>query len=185
MTDTAPVPAGKWDRRFLDLAHHISGWSRDPSTKVGAVIVRPDKTIASVGFNGFPRGVADLDERYADRPTKYRMVVHAEANAIVSAREPLHGCSLYVHPLFPCSSCAALAIQAGIVRVATPPPEGDLERWRESFEASAEMFVEAGVAFDLVETRAQESLRLAAESRYGTAQFRDIDAIMPSTRTDY
>lgn len=46
----------KWDARFLDLAVFIGDWSKDPSTKVGAVLVRPDRTIAGLGFNGFPRG---------------------------------------------------------------------------------------------------------------------------------
>ena len=53
----------KWDRRFLALAEHVADWSKDPSTKTGAVIVRPDRTIASMGYNGFPRGMADTDDR--------------------------------------------------------------------------------------------------------------------------
>lgn len=36
----------KWDQRFLELAKVVSTWSKDPSTKTGAVIVRPDKTEA-------------------------------------------------------------------------------------------------------------------------------------------
>ena len=74
-----------WDRRFLGLAAHIATWSKDPSTKVGAVIVRPNKTIVSVGFNGLPRGVDDLDSRYNERALKYAMTVHAEANARLRA----------------------------------------------------------------------------------------------------
>ena len=61
----------KWDKRFIELADHVAQWSRDPSTKVGAVIVRTDKTVASMGFNGFPRGVDDAEGRYLDKPTKY------------------------------------------------------------------------------------------------------------------
>lgn len=68
------ISIGKWDGRFLDLAVLVGEWSKDPSTKVGAVLVRPDRTIAAVGFNGFPRGVLDHPERYEDRPTKYEMV---------------------------------------------------------------------------------------------------------------
>jgi dCMP deaminase len=81
----------KWDGRFLDLAVFVGDWSKDPSTKVGAVLVRPDRTIAGLGFNGFPRGVLDHPERYDDRPTKYEMVVHAEMNALLSSRESLEG----------------------------------------------------------------------------------------------
>lgn len=132
-----------WDYRFLDMAKFVSAWSRDPSTKVGAVIVRPDKTIASVGYNGFPRGVRDQAERLADRPTKYAMTVHAEINAILHAREPLENHTLYVWPFMPCSNCAAAIVQAGIWRVVTPP--ADEERWAESFQHACTIFDEAGV----------------------------------------
>src|SRR5450759_3287372 len=77
----------KWDRRFIELARFVADWSKDPSTKVGAVIVRPDRTVAALGYNGFPRGVLDHSERYDHRPTKYEMVVHAELNSILNTRE--------------------------------------------------------------------------------------------------
>ena len=60
----------KWDERFIELARLVAAWSKDPSTKVGAVIVRPDRTVASVGFNGFARGVDDTEERLNDRALK-------------------------------------------------------------------------------------------------------------------
>jgi dCMP deaminase len=103
-----------WDKRFLELAALVGGWSKDPSTKVGAVIVRPDRTIASLGYNGFPRGV---DDTYKDREHKLLRTVHAEMNAILSAREPVNGYTLYVTPLCPCSNCAAAIIQSGIKRI--------------------------------------------------------------------
>jgi dCMP deaminase len=54
------TPSTAWARKFFDLAQHISGWSKDRSTKVGAVIFNPDThAILSVGYNGFPRGVRD------------------------------------------------------------------------------------------------------------------------------
>lgn len=134
----------KWDGRFLDLAAEISSWSRDPSTQVGAVIVRPDRTIASLGYNGFPRGVGDSQERYNDRPTKYMMVVHAEANAIVTAQESLSGHTIYVNPMHPCADCTGLIIQAGIRRVVSPRVQ-IREDWARSFELSMIMCEEAGV----------------------------------------
>lgn len=131
----------KWDERFLDLAAHIGSWSKDPSTQVGAVIVRPDRTIASVGYNGFPRGV---DDNYVTRDDKLLRTVHAEMNAILSSPEKLTGCTIYVFPLCPCSNCAAAIIQSGITTVVhplmVPRPE-----WELSFQASADMFVQAGV----------------------------------------
>lgn len=134
-----------WDTRFLELAALVGSWSKDPSTKVGAVIVRPDRTIASLGYNGFPRGVSDV---YFDREHKLLRTVHAEMNAILSAREPLHGCTIYVTPLCPCSNCAAAIIQAGIKRaVARTPPETRPE-WLVSMDAAQQMFFQADVKLD-------------------------------------
>ena len=136
-----------WDERFLQLAQHIAQRSKDPSTKVGAVIVRPNRTIASVGYNGFPRGVND-DERLNDRPYKYAMTVHAEANAILSANERLDGCTLYVTPLSPCSSCASILIQSGIKRVVAYMPHQP-EHWADSFAIARTMLDEAGVHWEI------------------------------------
>ena len=107
----------KWDERFIELARLVAAWSKDPSTKVGAVIVRPDRTIASLGFNGFARGVDDTEERFNNRELKYPLTIHAEANALMSANEKLNGCTLYVTPLLPCHACAGLIIQSGISKV--------------------------------------------------------------------
>jgi dCMP deaminase len=139
----------KWDKRFLDLAHHVAEWSRDPSTKVGAVIVRPNKTVASLGFNGFPRGVVDAPERYFEREVKYAMVVHAEPNAILMAQEPLDHYTLYTTH-FPCAQCAASIIQSGITDVITMhPSERMKERWGDSFIYAKQMFTEAGVVYSM------------------------------------
>lgn len=132
-----------WDKRFLELASHVASWSKDPSTKVGAVIVRPDKTVASIGFNGLPRGVEDSETRLHDRTLKYPMTVHAEVNAILHAREPLHGYTIYVAPLNPCSNCAAAIIQSGIKRVMAMAEINP--RWEESNALAQTMFEEAGV----------------------------------------
>lgn len=137
----------KWDRRFLKLAAEVSSWSRDPSTKVGAVIVRPDNTIASLGYNGFPRGMSDSPELYADatrEEVKYKRMVHAELNAILNAHGPVTGHTLYC-TLFPCSSCALVIIQSGIKSVIAKMPEGPWERWRASFDLTKTFFEEAGI----------------------------------------
>lgn len=136
-----------WDRWYIELAAFVAGRSRDPSTKVGAVIVRPDKTIASVGFNGFPRGVSDDPALYANREEKYKRVVHAEMNAILTAREPLHGYTMYLS-LMPCERCAVHVIQAGIKSVVAqaPSPEQS-ERWADAMATAIALFEEAGVEF--------------------------------------
>lgn len=137
----------KWDLRMLELARLISTWSKDPSTKCGAVITRPDRTIASVGYNGFPRGMQDTPHLYADREVKYSRVVHCEMNAVLSAREPLAGYTLYTWPFMTCDRCAVHMVQAGITRVVYPAatPE-QLERWGDALTRAREIYNEANVA---------------------------------------
>lgn len=141
----------KWDARFLNLAEHVAQWSRDPSTQVGAVIVRPNKTIASIGYNGFPRGVDDSPARYADRDAKYKFVVHAEANAIVAAQELLEGFAIFTWPFPPCSDCAGLIVQSGIKYVVAPKPSREqIERWGDSFMIAETIFIEGEVKLVLL-----------------------------------
>jgi len=136
----------KWDERFLGLARHIAAWSKDPSTKTGAVIVRPDRTIVSLGYNGFPMGMKDDSELYDNREVKYSRVVHCEINAILFAKESLNGCTLYTWPFISCDRCAVQVIQAKIVRCVAPWPTTDqAARWGDSFIRSREFFYEAGV----------------------------------------
>lgn len=139
----------KWDHRFIEMAELVSTWSKDPSTKCGAVVVRPDKTIASVGFNGFPMGTSDASEFYENRDLKYSRVVHAEVNAVIHAREPLHGYTIYTWPSGfsgSCDRCAAVIIQAGIRRLVHIRGESDFaSRWREAGERALQMYEEAGV----------------------------------------
>ena len=134
----------KWDLRYLGLCAYIAQWSKDPSTKVGAVIVDHKNRIVSQGFNGFPRGVKDLHRRYNNRETKLNMVIHAEENALIFAQRSVEGCTAYVWPLPPCSNCAAKLIQAGISRVVSRTPNPN-SKWKESIERSISMFEEAGV----------------------------------------
>lgn len=133
--------------RFMKLAQHVAGWSKDPSTKVGCVIVNPLRIVVAMGFNGFPRGVSDDVERYENRPLKYQMVQHAETNAIFNAATSVKGCSAYVtHP--PCCNCGGALIQSGVDKIFTISPEpGIAERFKESFETSRMMFEESGVGY--------------------------------------
>ncbi|MCE8012877.1 deoxycytidylate deaminase [Billgrantia desiderata] len=136
-----------WDDFYLGMAAYMSCKSKDPSTRVGAVIVRPDRTHASSGFNGLPPGIADTAERLHNRELKYQLIRHAEANACALAREPLHGYTLYVWPLPPCAQCAAMLIAEGIKRVIAPSvPPGS--RWLESAMLGREVLEEAGVAVE-------------------------------------
>ena len=135
------MSANKWDMRLLGLAWHISAWSKDPSTKVGAVIADEKHRIVSVGFNGLPRGIPDEAEYLDDRQTKYGSILHAEDNAITFAQRDLSGCSMYVYPLAPCSNCAARIVQTGIVRVVAPTSPKYLDnRWHDSLELAKRIY---------------------------------------------
>ena len=140
----------KWDFRFLDLAEFISSWSKDPSTKVGAVITDSNNRIISVGYNGFPQDIKD-DERLNDRDIKYSMIVHGEMNAILFANRSLRDCILYTYPFMPCPRCASIIIQAGIKRVVSY--NNMPNRWKNDFETSITLFSESGVELKLYEQR--------------------------------
>ena len=137
----------KWDGRFIELAKHISGWSKDPSTKVGCVVVGEDREIRSTGFNGFPRGIEDDPDRLEDREQKYPLICHAEENAIMHAARigvSLKGCVAYV-TWPPCTRCSRSLIQAGVVEVVYPDSIEIPERWEADFEMSGSMMKEAGI----------------------------------------
>lgn len=144
------VNGGKWDRRFLKIAKEISTWSKDPSSKIGAVIVNDERRILATGYNGFPRGIEDTEERLSNREEKYPRIIHAELNALMNALYSgvsVKGATLYVYGLPVCSDCTKSVIQSGIKRVVLTPTYNAPEKWRVSWEAlSAPMFKEAGVS---------------------------------------
>lgn len=125
----------------------MSAWSKDPSTQCGAVIVDPKGRIVATGYNGFARGVEDRHDRLHDREEKYRLVVHAEINAILTAGRDLAGCTLYTHPFPTCERCAAQVIQSGISRVVSR--FSDNPRWKDSFRLAGQQYLEAGVVWDV------------------------------------
>ena len=134
----------KWQKRLIDLARLVATWSKDPSSQVGAVIVDDKKRIVSVGFNGLPIGVEDTVERLNNRELKYELIVHAEANAILTAPKSVAECTIYVYPYLPCSRCAGAIIQSGIKKVVVPDLEIP-ERWIDNFNLSKTVLEEAGV----------------------------------------
>ncbi len=137
------MPA-KWDTRFLGLAAHISAWSKDPSSQVGAVITDGNRII-SLGYNGFAAGVEDKPERLSNRECKLNLTIHAEENAMIFAKRGLAKCTVYVtHP--PCPRCASKLIQEEVARVVYISPSEDfLSRWADDLKLSHEMYREAGV----------------------------------------
>ena len=142
----------KWDMRYLALAEEVAQWSKDPSTKIGAIAVGKKGQVLSQGYNGFPRGIEDKVEYYQDRETKYKYVVHAEMNVIYNATYHgvcLEGTTLYVTGLPVCSDCAKGIIQVGITRVVmkerlTP------QKWVDSWKTTSKMFDEANVKWEFI-----------------------------------
>jgi dCMP deaminase len=138
----------EWGNRYISLAKEVSTWSKDPSRKIGAVAVGSKGQILAQGYNGFPRGILDSADRYNDRPTKYKLVVHAEMNVIYNATfngVSLDGARLFVYGLPVCSECAKGIIQVGIKSVTIYTEEEVPPIWNESWTTTQEMFKEAGV----------------------------------------
>lgn len=143
----------KWDKRYLALAKEIAGWSKDPSSKIGAVAIGNKGQVLTQGFNGFARGVDETDLLRWERPVKYTYIVHAEMNAIYNASYngvSLDGSTLYVWGLPTCSECAKGVIQVGINRVVMPNHKYP-DHWVESFKLSSSMFDEAGVKYEFID----------------------------------
>lgn len=106
----------KIDTHYLRLAWMTAySMSKDPNTKVGAVIVHPNSRQISTGYNGFPKGVEETPEKW-QRPTKYQHVIHAEPNAIINCPFDTDGCTIYVTHQ-PCHICMGFIINAGIKRL--------------------------------------------------------------------
>lgn len=138
-----------WDQWYLGLAEYVSSASKDPSTKVGCVVVGPDNAVRVTGYNGPPPRVHDLPERF-ERPAKYLYTNHAERAAIDHAARngvALDGCRLYVTH-FPCNDCAKSIIAAGITRITYGP--GKTSMPDEVFAVSQTMLNEAGVETEAI-----------------------------------
>ncbi len=124
----------KWDRRYLKLCKEISTWSKDPSTQVGSVITDGIKFV-SLGFNGLPEKIPDLEQILHNREVKLKHILHAEINAICfSSRTNLEGCTIYVYPFLPCCGCASQIIQKGISRVVSLVCQD--KRWKNHLKES-------------------------------------------------
>jgi dCMP deaminase len=132
-----------WQLRFLELAEHISAWSKDPSTKVGAVIVSPNKQILSTGYNGFPQRIKDSEEFLHNRELKYSLMVHAELNAILNAAKNgvnINGAWLFVSGLPVCDNCAKHVAQSGITTIVMRDLTSMQDRWKESTDMAKTIF---------------------------------------------
>jgi len=139
----------KWDRRYMALAHFwAEQCSKDPSTKVGAVLVGADRRDLVLGYNGFPPGLRDTEDRLNHRATKYLYTIHAERNALDNAKFDTKGATM-VATLFPCEECAKSIIACGVRRVVCEEiPQA--EPWQSKALLACDMFREAGVEVKLL-----------------------------------
>ena len=150
------ILSNKWDKRYMELAKVVASWSKDPSKKIGAVAIGSKGQVLAQGFNGFPRGIDDNDERLNDRETKYKYVVHAEMNLIYNATFngiSLDGSTVYVYGLPICSECAKGLIQVGVKQVVmceNSYQDAD-EKWMKSLELSVALLNESGIHWKTVD----------------------------------
>jgi len=144
-----------WDDYGMTLARAVAAKSKDPSTRVGCVILDRENRVVATGFNGLPRYVPDDPQVLRDREMKLALVIHAEENALLFARQSLEGCTAYVWPMPPCSRCAAKLAQAGVMRVVAPKPSTEhAERWGESMLIARWVYSHAGMEY--VEINSEE-----------------------------
>jgi dCMP deaminase len=149
----------RWDRHFLGLALAHAQMSKDPSTKVGAVIIGPGRAILSAGFNGLPRGIEDTESRLRDRDVKLKLIVHAEMNAVLAAARlgvRLDGTTLYLAATDdtgmvwggpPCTRCTVELIQAGITEIVSHPVKSVPSRWHADLAVSRDLLGEVGMLY--------------------------------------
>lgn len=139
----------KWHKHFLLMAKLCSEMSKDPSTQSGAVLVRPDKSVAATGYNGFARSMQDSPELYDNRDEKYDRIIHSEMNALIHARDSsCDGYTLYTWPFLSCSRCCVHMIQAGIKTFVAPMANQEqLKRWGPSFDRTRGYIRDSGAQF--------------------------------------
>jgi dCMP deaminase len=146
-----------WHEHFLRLAVEHARMSKDPATKVGALLIGPDREVLSTGFNGLPRGLADLPERLHDRDEKLKLIIHAEMNAVINAARigvSVKGATLYLAATDdsglvwggpPCMRCSVHVIQAGVARIISWPTKTGFSKWHDDLAVAGALLAEAGV----------------------------------------
>ncbi len=105
----------EWDEYFMKLTETVAEKSKDPSSKMGCVIVDPKKRVVSLGYNGMVQGADESKMTLSERPMKYYFAIHSEMNAVIFAHQDLTGCTLY-NRVATCENCLKYCLQAGIKR---------------------------------------------------------------------
>lgn len=148
-----------WDKHFLDLCLQRAHMSKDPSTRVGSIIISPERDLLGSGYNGFPRQIKDTPERLNDRDTKLKLVIHAEMNALLSAAKlgiKVQCSTMYIAATDksgeiwggpPCTRCLVHVIQAGVIEIVTYKFKTIPSRWMDDLLYSKELIIEAGISY--------------------------------------
>lgn len=101
-----------WPEYGIELAKTAALRSEDPFVQVGCCILRPDNSIASLGYNGAPPSI-NID--WSNRDDRRRRVIHAETNALKHIK-PGEADRMFV-TLMPCGDCIKNAASYGIKQV--------------------------------------------------------------------
>lgn len=145
------IKSNNWDNKFIKLAMEISTWSKDPSTKVGAIAVSPNNSVVlSQGYNGFPRGIND-DYRLHIKEMKYDLIAHAEMNMIYNSTYngvSLKDSTVYIYGLPCCSQCANALIQCGVKRIVYYVNSPNKIKWKVSSEKAIQKFKSVNIEVD-------------------------------------
>ncbi len=172
-----------WDKRYLQMAQLVATWSKD-DTKVGAVIVRNNRVIAT-GFNGLPKEVRDTNKRLKNNELKLAMTVHAEENALIVAGRAAEGAELYVYGKPVCSRCAGSIIQAGIGRVVAMSPNSEKldsnSKWHPVGILACEMFGESRTLFWDRELETSEEISIPDPSKIDKSEIVPFSAARKKT----
>lgn len=141
----------EWDQRFIRIAHEAAEFSKDDKThrRTGAVLVSRDRRMTSLGYNGFPPGIADTVARIQDQELKRELMIHGEVNAVLNSGFNPHGGTLYCTRQ-PCHKCAGIILKKGVARVVAPfsNPGWEHDDWGWSVSLAREMFAERGLIYD-------------------------------------
>lgn len=105
----------EWDEYFMKIAETVATKSKDPSSKMGCVIVDARKRVVSLGYNGMIQNADESKMTLSERPMKYYFAIHSEMNAILFAHQDLTGCTVY-NRVATCENCLKYCLQAGIKR---------------------------------------------------------------------
>lgn len=136
-----------WDQYFMEITSVVAKRSTCLRRQVGAILVK-DKHILTTGYNGAPKRLAHCAETGCLRQQmgissgerhELCRALHAEQNAMIQAANlgiSIEGSTLY-STTAPCSLCAKMLINAGVVRVVFAGDYPD--------ERAMEFFQQAGV----------------------------------------